>query len=397
MERILLLMTAAGWPDAAEAVRSARENAAAPERLTFGLSLREEPDEEGLTAMQAAGGVQFLCPGTDAWSEVEMLWRGEGFILMGHPAMRFTRHWDMHLLHALRRCRREGWNACVLTGYLPRPADPIDAVYPVAAEGFDAEGRLCFHRGTALRYAVSPLRSAFIHPDFCFASAGFFREMAREGEAHPASPLFLRAHRCKWEAYTLHRPLMQMKWDFPLPTVRVDTDEENQQGSLTRFEKRFSLRFREQKLSAMARQGVFTADLSFPVQPSAAVRLQEAAREVRSRRSRVNPLCVTAFLSHPQPEDSLKEEYMSWFARLARLKNLALLAYADGPSVRQLTAIHPNVLEYKRRYGLPVEEDVPASQALDYVRLCKPFLLAQSREKMLGHSHYIWLDFGYLR
>ena len=34
---------------------------------------------------------------------------------------------------------------------------------------------------------------------------------------------------------------------------------------------------------------------------------------------------------------------------------------------------------------------------LNYVRLCKPFLLAQSREKMLGHSHYVWVDFGYLR
>ena len=64
---------------------------------------------------------------------------------------------------------------------------------------------------------------------------------------------------------------------------------------------------------------------------------------------------------------------------------------------RQLTAVHPNVLEYKSRYGLPVAEDVSSAEALNYVRLCKPFLLAQSREKMLGHSHYIWVDFGYLR
>ena len=65
--------------------------------------------------------------------------------------------------------------------------------------------------------------------------------------------------------------------------------------------------------------------------------------------------------------------------------------------VRQLTALHPNVLEYKRRYGLPVEEDVPQEEALNYVRLCKPFILAQSREKLLGHTHYVWVDFGYLR
>lgn len=391
MERILLLLAAPDWADAAQALQSAKTNAAAPERLTYGLSLLEEPDDEALSAMQAQGGVQYLCPGEDVWQEVEALWQGEGFILMAHPAMRFTRHWDMHLLHALRQCRRESIMSTVLTGYLPRPQDPVDAVYPVAAEGFDPMGRLCFHRGTALCYAKAPLRSAFLHPDFCFGPAGFFREMAK---ADP-SPWFLRAFHGKWKVYTLHRPLMSMLWDRPLDAIRVDGEQAS--GGLSRFEKRFGLRFATQQLSAMARQGVFTADLNFPQHVPLTVKAQEALRELEQRSSKLNPLCVTAFLETPHPDDSLREEYFSWFSRLARLKNIALLAYAEGPMCRQLTAVHPNVLEYKPRYGLPVEENVSAAEALNYVRLCKPFLLAQSREKMLGHSHYIWVDFGYLR
>ncbi len=393
MDRILLLMTAHCYQDAHEALENARAQAAAPERLTYGLSLAEEPEAEENAAMHALGTAQYLCPGRDAWDEAEALWQGEGYILMAHPAMRFTRHWDMQLLRALRQCRRESVMTSVLTGYLPRPADPVDAVYPVAAEAFDEEGRLCFQRGTALRYAKAPQRSAFLHPDFCFAPSGFFREMA----AASASPRFLRAFRNKWEVFTLHRPLIHMLWDIPLPAVLVDPALETEEGGLSRFEKRFGLRFASRQLSAMARQGVFTADLTFPMRVPLPVRVQEALRELTHSSRKVTPLCVTAFLNLPQPQESLREEYVSWFRRLARLKNLALLCYADGPMVRQLTAIHPNVLEYKRRYGLPVEENMPQEQALNYVRLCKPFLLAQSREKQLGHTHYVWVDFGYLR
>ena len=143
MERILLLITAPCYADACEALCSAAENAAVPGRLTFGLSLMEEPGEEDLEAMRALGSAQYLYPGEDAWREVDALWQGEGYILMAHPAMRFVRGWDEGLLRALRQCGRDGLTSAVLTGYLPRPMDPVDAVYPVAAEGFDPEGRLC--------------------------------------------------------------------------------------------------------------------------------------------------------------------------------------------------------------------------------------------------------------
>lgn len=392
MERILLLVTALSWADACEALLSAKDHAAAPERVSYGVSLQEEPTEDDLAGMRAIGSIQYVCPGADAWLDGESLWQGEGFILMGHPAMRFERHWDMALLHALRQCGRNGLDSCVLTGYLPRPSDPVDAVYPVAAEGFDQQGQLCFHRGTALRYARVPQRSAFLHPDFCFASSAFLREMAED----TAQPLFFRAHCARWDAYTLHTPVIRMMWDQPLmPESPVITTEEDK-VQLSRFEKRYGLRIALRQLTAQARQGVFTADLRFLMHVPYPVRLQEKLREIRYRRSKVNPLCVTALLIRPQMEDSLKEEYLSWFGYLVGMKNIALLAYAEGAVCRQLTAIHPNVLEYKQRYGLPVK-DVPEEDALRYVRLCKPFLLGQSREKMLGHSHYVWVDFGYLR
>ena len=115
MDRILLLMTTPDYAAADAALRSARDNAAAPERVYYGLSLQEEPDEADCAAMRALGSVQFLCPGGDSWSDVEELWQGEGYVLIAGPWVSFTRHWDMQLLHALRQCRRESRFSAVLT------------------------------------------------------------------------------------------------------------------------------------------------------------------------------------------------------------------------------------------------------------------------------------------
>ena len=391
MDRILVLMAAGHYEDAEGALRSALDNAAAPERLSYGVSLMEEPDEDAQAAMRTLGSIQFLCPGADSWQDVEALWQGEGFALIAHPAMTFTRHWDIQLLRALRQCQRGSMLNSALTGYLPRPQDPVDAVCPVAVEGFDGEGRLCFHRGTPLRYAKAPQRSAFIHPDFCFAPSAFFREMLEE-----TGPMFLRAFRRKWEVYTLHRPLIHMQWDTPLEECAVAPGEEGC-GGLSRFEKRFSLKVSTRQLSAMARQGVFTADLTFPTHVPYVVRAQEALREVAGKRSKVSPLCVTAFLTLPVTRENMQEQYMCWFGYLTKLKNLSLLCYGDGESVRRIAPLHPNVLEYKRRYGLPVEGEVAPEDALNYMKLSKMFILAQSREKFLHHSHYGWIDFGCLR
>ena len=392
MDRILLLMAAPDYAAADTSLRSARDNAAAPERISYGLSLQEEPDEDDCAAMRALGSVQFLCPGGDSWSDVEELWQGEGYVLIAGPGTSFTRHWDMQLLRALRQCRRDSLFSAVLTGYLPRPQDPVDAICPVAADRFGEDGSVCFHRGTPLRYAERPLRCAFIHPDFCFAPAGFFREMLEED-----GPLFLSAFRRKWEVYTLHRPLLHALYDMPVPSCPPFLAEEGAVPGLIRFEKRFSLRFATRQLSAMARQGVFTADLTFPVHVPYAVRAQEALREVMGARRKSSPLCVTAFLSLPLPGANLREQYLCWFGYLSGLKNLPLLCYGDGETTRLIVPRHPNVLEYKRRYGLPIEGDIPPEEAMNFIRLCKPFILAQSREKFLHHSHYVWVDFGYLR
>lgn len=116
----------------------------------------------------------------------------------------------------------------------------MDAVCPVAVEGFDEGGRICFHRGTPLRYARQSQRCAFLHPRFCFGPAAFFQQVA-----HSQGPRFLAAFQQRWDLYTLRQALMHLTWDDPLPPCPVEGEER----VLQRFEKRFGLRLDTRQLS----------------------------------------------------------------------------------------------------------------------------------------------------
>ena len=387
MERILLVMAASRASEAETAIRSAADNAFAPRRISYGLSLLQAPDALETAALRRVGSCQFLTPAADPWLDMAELWQGEPFVLLGCPEMRFTRGWDLHLLRELRACQRgDTPPASVLTGYLPRPQDPIDAVCPVAAESFDSEGRLCFHRGTPLRYAQRSPRSAFLHPRFCFGPATFFQQVA-----HSDGPRFLAAFQQRWDLYTLRLPLISVQWDAPLPPCPVEGEER----ALRRFEKRFSLRLDTRQLSPMARLGMPDAEMTFPLRVPLAVRLQEAAHRLLCRSSSANPMCTTAYVTLPVPAPNLPEEYLLWFQYLRQVRAFPLTCFAEGDHVRKLTAQHPNVLEYKRRYALPLEVEIKPDEALNYLRLSRPFLLRQTRERYPRQSHYIWIDFGY--
>ena len=65
MERILLMMAAARAADAEEALRSAAHNAVAPRRISYALSLLEEPSEMEIAALRRLGACQFLVPAAD--------------------------------------------------------------------------------------------------------------------------------------------------------------------------------------------------------------------------------------------------------------------------------------------------------------------------------------------
>ena len=109
MDRILLLMAAQGYPQADAALHSARENAASPARVSYGLSLQDEPDENAHSAMRALGSVQFLCPGFSSWTDMEALWQGEGYVLIAHPAMTFTK---TGICSCCAPCANAGGTAC---------------------------------------------------------------------------------------------------------------------------------------------------------------------------------------------------------------------------------------------------------------------------------------------
>ena len=387
MDRILLLMAAQRFEDAEPSLHGAVENAAAPQRLSVGLVLREAPDEEANARMACLPAPRFIVGPESAWDAASDLWQGETWILLGTPAMRFERRWDRQLEKEARACRNRSVAGAILTGCLPTDADPIAAVCPVAADRFDEAGLLLQQRGMPLRYAAESEPGALIHPGFCFAQAAFWRDVA-EVNAAPFWAAFVR----RWSVNTLASPVITLTEDDPLPPVAAPEDAQ----ARLRFARHFGIDFDGRRLSAKAREGVWRPGLEFPQRVPLRVKLQEGLRELDNVTSRLTPLVVTCWLTVPGMGDRFEQE-MARFRRLCAIRSIPVQCFTDEPRLRLITQTLPNTLEYQPRYGLPCARRLTAENAATYVCLSKPFLLAAAREKDLHHSHYVWMDFGYVR
>ena len=377
MVRILILMSAVDFLDAKTALYSARENAAVPANLSFGVTLQNEPDDEANALMSALGNVLFLCPETDAWAAMPELWQGESHVLMAHPAMRFTSGWDKALLSAWKACPQTDDHHNVITGYLPVREDPLDAVCPVGADAFTVDGDLTFRHGTPLKFTDGCERGPFLHEQFCFGPAAFFRAMAQE----TTDPKFLLAFALGWDFYALVKPAIRLVWDLPVAPVRIDPEH----PLCEEFAQVFGVDFRRRTLSPQSRRGMVSEELNFRMKVPFAVRVQEKLRhwqQALAKGKRPQPLCVTLYT------EGMPEETLRWLKRLAQLRHLPLLAYADPLLLRKITDFLPNVMEFKHRYMM--ELPVNAPEAVQ--PLSKAAILAKARDRELTHTHYVWLD-----
>ena len=371
MERILVLLNTAFEADTEETAGEAIARAAEPGRVSLALS-------------------------DDPWRAVEgeRVWQGEQWVLIAPASARFGKGWDRRLIRSLRRTGQAGGRA-VLTGYLPRAYDAVNAVSPVAAEGFEADGSLRFHRGTPLRYAVRPERCAFLHPDFVFGPVGFFRETLRAW-AEDGQPLWLQAMTLRYPLFTADDPALHLVDDHPLPPCPPPARDE----ALVRFETHFGVDFMNRTLDAKAQVGIYSGDLTAEARVPLSVRMQEGFRRADQwltppgRRAR--PMLVTCWITLPETLEA-RSPMMAGFRRLAAMRHVTLTCFADARSKRQLVLTHPNVLEFRQRHGLPTAEPVTQQNALNYTRLSKAFLLQQAKDVYPGHTHYVWINFDYLR
>ncbi|MDO4484834.1 MAG: hypothetical protein Q4C54_10530 [Clostridia bacterium] len=381
MDRILILISAPCYADCHHALISARDNAACPERLSYGIALQEEPTEEELLDMQTLGNALFVVGDKTAWQLVDDFAAGEGYTLMANPAMAFDRNWDIALLHLLLTC---GSSRPVLTGILPDHEDTVDAVYAIAVKKAAGE-TITFRKGTPLRYAKASMQTCFLNPHFCFAASSFFRETALLRES-----IALYAYRTGWQLFLPKKCVIHQLWEQQLPPMQLlhtDVQAEN-------FAAACGIDLGSGILSPMAVSGIFTANADFPRKIPRTVRWQEKLRSFTVGEGET-PLLVTSAVTLPGGRKRTAAE-VACFDYLSGMKNAALLLFASQDEMQRMMHYLPNVLEFRRRYGIQV---VPSGndRLPRWLTLSKMAMLEQAREKSLNHSHYAWIDFDYLR
>ena len=379
MERLLMLMQAPSFSRVRETVADAVRTSSVPSRLTVGLLLEEAPGDEDLAVMQTMKGLMYLVSPGSIWEAVKRFWQGEAYVLIVSSDAVFSPSWDREL----QMMQQKSGERSILTGILPWPGDPVDAVYAVAGERLEGN-TLHFRQGVPLRYAAVSHLSAFINPEFAFGPAPFFLRM------DPArGPFFLQAFEERWVLQTMYQPVLHRQQATEVESA-VLPDGENTE----RFARHFGMDLEEGLLSPEIREGIFTPDLQVKMTVPFSVKIQEGIRQSTIGRTGPDPLCVTAFL--PQNDTVMPDEQeMAHFRRLSAMENLPLLCFARPGAIRKILFSHPNTLEYKSRYSLTPEGNGPEDDAR-YDVLNRFFLLAAGREKSEGHSHYIWMDFDYL-
>ena len=363
MERILVAIRGEEAP-CGDSFRCACQAAAHPEALTFAPLSAD-------------------C-GADAAREALMHWQGEPWVLLCAAETRFSRHWDVLLVRELKACLRGEATGAALTGCLPAESAPVFGVSPLGVEGFDMEGRVLLRRGCTLCFARDNERTAWLHPDFCFAPAAFFRSL--QDEAWPPS---LAAFEKRWSLYTLRLPLLctQVSQPLPPPIVLPETP------ALPRFGKHFGIDFSACLVSPSAYTGLPEANLRPALRVPFRHRVEETFRSLSLTNNRLKPLLVTVCDDMPY-RDEVRASQAEGFRRLVSLREGVALLYCGDIWRKTLTRAHPNTLPLTPGCLLPVSLPMGEESKRRQLSLSKAQTLLRADGHMPGMSHLVWTDFG---
>lgn len=361
MERILLLVRADSDEEASATMEAALQTASARRLVTC----RWEGTQE------------------DPWQAFGRHWQGQAFVLLIGTGILFTYGWDRQLVSLVR----EAGKHTVLTGILPWEGSPVDAVQTIAAQALTGS-RLSLTGGLTLRYAKVSHLSAFLNPFFVFSDAAFFRMVMAQ-----SLPPELAAYENRWTVKALRLPVLRADRPTHIPDLDLAQALSVAPGTVSDYCGHFGIDLENGTLSPSVREGIFTRDLQVESAVPLGVKMQEAIRGSLLGRSGPDPLCVTACL-----EDEVDMQSLARFRRLRQIGDLKLVCYASQESLRTVLYSHPNTLTWKAHAAFPVQGDARDAESMRRYEVFNRFwVLAQGREKYLDHTHYIWMDFDYLR
>lgn len=379
-DRILMILRADSASETLDTLESAFAGAMLKKRLSFGLILNEVPDPSMLELLSAYGNIRYM---TEGGTPCTSLWQGEKLIFTAAPSVTFLPRWDAAVRHMLDQLSRAGIVKPVLTGLPPSEGGAVDAFSPVGIISAGKDGMLTFRRGTPFLRGREPLQAAVAVPGFCCAPSALFRLH----EQQQNSSLTVTAFRNGYECHTPHLLIARAGSDL-LPEPFILPREEKD-----RFGKRFGLNTENGALSGQARTGCHTPDLSWPEKtPFLSALRRFSPASLKTAASDKSLFCVTTLLDDCADPDLTPEESSIAFRRLASLNDLVLLCYTNTVYVETARLKHPNVLEYRDEYGIPVHYRPGKAQYDTFLRLSRPFLLAKSAERFPGHTHLAWVD-----
>lgn len=381
---VLIMLRAYSEQEALDVFAAAADRAYDKKSLSFALTMAEEISDEGRQAIAALGHFSFVQSQDDPYHSLYALYHGEENILMASEGMLFQKFWDLRLVKAFQMLNKP---RAAITGFLPDMDDVHGAVCPVAVDHV-ADGMIHFHKGIPLFRAQRPQRCAFLNPWFCFAKPAFFECMAQKNDV----PAYLRPFHSGFTLYTLHDPCVLTLFEQRIEPIKQPamSEESPFRKTIASFVENYHL-----PDSPSATLGIYTPDLQFDMDISFSYKVRERIRQHRFSMSRHSPLFVAAYHDMTCDVPSVPAIYESRFRNLARLVNLPLALFIKSRMAFSVKRYFYNVYDYQRAYGL----NVRMTEVNEYTRflLSKFNLLLNSSALFPHHTHYVYINFGYVR
>lgn len=382
----------------AEACRSAIANAVLtadrPKGLHFGICPKDQA--EPAPFFQAAGSASCrVLPGADlSFSQrieaMQSLYSGQDYALQISPNVTFTKGWDRELCALLSLCP---WEKPLLSCRLHADGFPR----AIAVDDFLSNGLPHFTDGTKIMFALCPPRGAFIAPEMVFGPGEWMR-LSREQEWDCTRTLPFSQHVFKagFRAGVLSKPLFWPRIEGQSWPVD-ESHQEMDPSILPEFAEYTGLNVPKRLVSAAAYTGIFSADLSYPVQITLADALNDYLWGRKAIQGKPYIMLATALGKLPPAPKVPMEAYLSWFNNLAQLRHFPLSCYCSPDWAPRLQKILPNTHSQPEGEGSNRKKSAqPVYGEYDAFQLSKPFFIARAARQFPSHTHYGWIDMGYL-
>lgn len=228
-EKIFIQIASYRDPELLPTIKDCLENAAYPERLSFGIAWQHSLEDEWDSLEEFKTDERFRILDIDfresegvcwARNKVQQLYRNEKYTLQLDSHHRFVKGWDVELVKMVKQLQKKGFKKPLLTSYIPSynpkkdPEQRSQEPWWMTFDRFIPEGAIFFLPAGIPNWKKlkEPIPSRFYSAHFAFTVGAFCKEVQHDPNMYFHGEEISIAVRAFTHGYDLFHPHKIIAW-----------------------------------------------------------------------------------------------------------------------------------------------------------------------------------------